>query len=89
MTRHVFQKVNVRWSKRLACPECGKTLARQKTFWQTVNPWNAWPDGTPRTYEEVYARCVEEAKAWALVPERCTSHDGVRQYGSVDLGGGS
>lgn len=88
MTRYTFEKVQIKWSKRLPCPECGKKLARSRTFMQTINPWNAHPDGTPRTYEEIRQNVIAEARAWALVPETCTAHDGVRQYGSVDVGGG-
>lgn len=49
---------------------------RAMTFMQTVNPWNAHPDGRPRTYEEIRANVIAEARAWALVPETCTAHDG-------------
>ena len=88
MTRYVFDRVQRRGTKKVACSECGKRLERSKTFEQTVNPWNAHPDGTPRTRDEIWARLGDEIAAWQTKPERCSLHDGYRQYGSVDVGGG-
>lgn len=89
MTRYVFDRVRRRATKRVVCPVCGKKLTRSKTFEQTVNPWNVNPDGTPRTEQEIWAALGIEAAEWQAQPETHTAcGPGVRQYGSVDVGGG-
>lgn len=77
MTRYVFEKVQRRASKRVKCSECGKALTRSKTFMQTLNPWNAHPDGTPRTEREIWDALGVEAQGWQSQPVRCTTCAGV------------
>lgn len=89
MTRYVFEKVERRGSKRVPCSECGKKLVRSKTFTQTINPWNAHPDGTPRTRSEIWEALGIKVAEWRREPEHCAAHEGVRQYGSVDVGCGT
>lgn len=43
---------------------CGRKLDRQRTFTQTINPFNRNPDGTPRNYRQVWASLGEECEAW-------------------------
>ena len=42
----------------------GKKRRRQKTFYQTVNPFNKNADGSVKTRAEVYAAVRAEARAW-------------------------
>lgn len=64
-----FERIE-RWAtKRVKCAGCGKSMERSKTFWQTLNPWNVHPDGTPRTREQIYDHLGYEIKAWRLQPE--------------------
>jgi hypothetical protein len=53
---------------------CGKLLRRQKTFQQTINPFNKNPDGTQKTGWEVLASVRRDADAWQKVPETCSDH---------------
>lgn len=38
---------------------------KQKTFSQTINPWNKKKDGTPKTRSEIFQELVKEAEVWA------------------------
>ncbi|MDR3464207.1 MAG: hypothetical protein P4L76_18035 [Beijerinckiaceae bacterium] len=42
----------------------GKKRRRQKTFYQTVNPFNKNADGSVKTRAEVYVAVKAEAHAW-------------------------
>jgi len=60
---YVFQRVSyvAHWDG--ACPVCHQPSHRQRTFAQTVSPFNRNPDGVPKTAREVYdAVKVEAAK---------------------------
>lgn len=49
------------------CPQCGKKVARSRTFEHTVNPFNCIGEGEtrrPKTWEEVAADVHAEADAW-------------------------
>lgn len=52
-----------------ACPGCGKTTTRSRTFINTVSPFNRHPDGRPRTAREVQQRVDALARDWAPDPE--------------------
>jgi hypothetical protein len=51
------------------CPGCGRKVRRQRTFTETVNPFNKinLPDGTsrPKTWQEVWRSVSEKAAAWS------------------------
>jgi hypothetical protein len=69
-----YERVPVTAVKRLPCPVCGKLLRRQRTFSETINPWNRNPDGTQKTSREVFASVSAKAEDWKSVPETCASH---------------
>lgn len=72
-----FEKV--KWSRtvHVDCPGCGKRRKVQRTFHQTINPYNKNSDGFPKTYSEVLASVKDEAYKWTpskdyeLYHERC------------------
>jgi uncharacterized C2H2 Zn-finger protein len=66
-----FQKVEWPDVKYVPCPDCGKTVRRKKTFWQTVNPLNKLPDGTVKDRRDILSELRVEADAWREVPEQC------------------
>jgi hypothetical protein len=66
-----FERVPMTVSKTVKCASCGKRLRRQRTFEQTINPWNRNAQGLPRTYEEILAALREKAAGWKLAPETC------------------
>lgn len=41
---------------------------QQKTFTQTLNPFNKAADGTPKTREQILAELREEAYQWQATP---------------------
>lgn len=82
-----FREVKLTRKVRVACAGgCGKKLARQQTFWQTLNPFNTNAEGQPKTSSEIYAELDAEADAWQPVATcpacvaaptyRCTFTDG-------------
>lgn len=67
-----YEPVTWQTSKRVACPDCGKKVRRQKTFSQTVSPFNKNAEGQPKTELEITAELREQAAKWENEPERCT-----------------
>lgn len=66
-----FRELSWQGRKNLPCPSCGKKVRRQRTFTQTLNPFNKI-GGRPKTSREIYAELREQAEAWEAVPVECT-----------------
>jgi predicted RNA-binding Zn-ribbon protein involved in translation (DUF1610 family) len=64
-----FEVVRHKAVKSLPCPVCGKRLRRQRTFEQTINPYNRNEDGTVKTRNEIRAELAAQAAEWARQPE--------------------
>lgn len=62
--RYVFREFKEQATRIGTCPVCGKDVRRQKTFVQTASPFNAHPDGRPKTEQEVYEAVRAQADAW-------------------------
>lgn len=63
-----FREVKLTRKVRVACAGgCGKKLARQQTFWQTLNPFNTNVAGQPKTAFEIGAELKDKADAWQPV----------------------
>lgn len=70
-----FEPVTLQTSKRLPCPDCGKKVRRQRTFEQTISPFNSnvKPGMTRRdAFEAISAALEEQAIEWGQQPETCT-----------------
>jgi hypothetical protein len=65
-----FDRVTFRATKSLPCPGCGRLTRRQKTFGQTLNPYNRTKLGLVKTREQIMAELRAEAARWQRVPER-------------------
>lgn len=65
-----FDKVEYQAFKVGQC-KCGKTRRRQKTFWQTQNPFNKNKKGKIKTRDEIYDELIKEAQAWGREPIIC------------------
>lgn len=72
MTVIRFEKVKLHGEKNHRCPGCGKKVRRQRTFWQTVSPFNRNAQGQPCTRQEVLEKVRKELTDWQAKPERCT-----------------
>lgn len=70
--RVTYDRVTRQVVKSLPCPKCGKKVRRQRTFGQTVNPFNCNDDGTVKTWAEVDKAVAAQASEWLNVPEVCT-----------------
>lgn len=72
MPTYRFREIKHQASKNLPCPACGKKLRRQRTFMQTLNPFNKNADGQPKTELEILRELNDQAKTWEAQPE---THD--------------
>lgn len=63
MGRITFEVVKYTATKRVRCPD-GRTRTRQRTFEQTINPFNKGADGAVKTRPEILEELRAEAAAW-------------------------
>ncbi len=61
--RITFREIKLTGHKTGICTTCGKKHKRQKTFSQTLNPFNKI-DGLPKTTSEIYSELGLEIKEW-------------------------
>lgn len=67
-----FQEVKLYGSKSVKCAGgCGRTLKRQRKFWQTLNPWNKTLAGEPKTITDIRIELQAEIAKWQKEPETC------------------
>lgn len=60
-----FDEVTYTEARKIRCFGCSKRLSRQRTFRQTVNPYNISPaTGEPKTRMEIRAELREESRRW-------------------------
>ena len=64
-----FEIVQLRSRKKVRCLVCHKPLARARTFWQSINPYNRDDDGYPKTREQIWDELQSQAAAWKQTPE--------------------
>ncbi|MFE0353647.1 hypothetical protein ACFW2I_09145 [Streptomyces nigra] len=69
MPTYRFHEVRHQASKNLPCLACGNKLRRQRTFSQTLNPFNKNADGQVKTELEIVRELVVEAADWEKEPE--------------------
>jgi hypothetical protein len=67
-----FREIKYQASKNLPCPGCGKKLRRQRTFGQTLNPFNKNADGQVKTELDIVRELHATAAEWETEPE---THD--------------
>jgi hypothetical protein len=68
-----FERIPMTVSKSVKCTGCGRRLRRQRTFGQTLNPWNRNAQGQPKTRQEILTALREQAGKWKQQPETCTA----------------
>lgn len=64
MTTYRFEEIKQKAQKRVPCDECGKKVNRQRTFSQTVNPFNKNADGDPKTEWEISEELRAQVTEW-------------------------
>lgn len=64
MTTYRFEEIKRQAKKRVPCETCGKKVTRQRTFSQTVNPFNKNADGDPKTEREISEELTAECHEW-------------------------
>jgi len=74
MTTYRFNEVSHMTRRRVTCVVCGKKFNRQRTFTNTINPFNKNAAGVPKTYSEVYADVSLMAARWEPEPD-CGKHE--------------
>jgi hypothetical protein len=50
--------------KRVSCRSCGKSFYRQRTFYQTINPFNKNAEGYPKSRSEIWTELKAESESW-------------------------
>lgn len=76
MPTYRFERVPWTAKKSVPCTVCGKKIRRQRTFEQTLNPFNKTTDGRVKTIKDIYPELRAKADAWRNEPE---THDACRQ----------
>lgn len=69
MPTYRFERVPLTATKSVRCTVCGKKIRRQRTFEQTINPFNKTADGQVKTYKHIYPELEAKATAWKAEPE--------------------
>jgi hypothetical protein len=69
MTTYRFTEYPLTEKKSVPCPVCGKKVRRQRTFSQTLNPFNKNADGSVKTVPDIYRALRVEADAWKAETE--------------------
>ena len=69
MVKIVFDSIKHTARKTVKCTVCGKPVQRQKTFYQTVNPFNKNSAGEVKTASEIFNELVHRGKEWSVQPD--------------------
>ncbi|WP_372344637.1 hypothetical protein [Streptomyces sp. KL116D] len=69
MPTYTFRKVPHQAAKSVPCTICGKKVRRQRTFFQTLNPFNKNDQGLPKTELEIVRELDAQATRWHAEPE--------------------
>ncbi len=64
MTTYRFEEIKQQARKRVPCDECGKKVTRQRTFSQTVNPFNKNADDDVKTEHEISEELTTQVAEW-------------------------
>ncbi len=69
-----FEKVTWKGRQRGNCRVCGKMTRREKTFSQTLNPFNKNKErDRPKTWREIEIEVRDEARAWSKETPICAT----------------
>lgn len=81
-TTYKFDKVTWTGSQYGSCQGCGKkAVRRQRTFAQTVSPFNRNPEtGRPKTYGQIQKEVMAQAREWGAQAPWCTECEGGEKW---------
>lgn len=69
-----FDKITRRFTKRVPCLKCKAPVSRQKTFFQTENPFNVHElTKLPKNRQQIHRELIETGEAWRRQPELCST----------------
>lgn len=71
-----FPEVALTGRKTCSCSVCGKTLRRQKKFWQTISTFNRTADGVPKSAAQIRLELQAAIEDWMTEPESCRGCEG-------------
>jgi hypothetical protein len=71
MTKIIFEIVKLRGIKNCKCELCNKSLRKQKTFSQTINPFNKNKKGWVKTKDEIINELKSLIETWKENKEFC------------------
>ncbi|WP_032914762.1 hypothetical protein [Streptomyces sp. NRRL B-11253] len=66
---HRFERIPLTAKKSVPCTGCGKKIRRQRTFEQTLTPFNKNADGAIKDYAVIYRELEAMAAKWQAEPE--------------------
>lgn len=69
MPTYRFTEYPLTARKSVPCTVCGKKVRRQRTFSQTLNPFNKNEDGSVKTVPDIYRELRVQADAWKTEAE--------------------
>lgn len=75
MYTDAYGEVKRQFARNNPCPDCGKKVRRQRTFSQTINPWNKTGEGADRhvkTRDEIWDELAASGAKWQAEPETCS-----------------
>jgi hypothetical protein len=70
-----FEEVKRQFTRSNPCPGCSRKVRRQRTFCQTINPWNQAGEGADRHVKsraEIWAELAEAGAKWQAEAETCS-----------------
>jgi hypothetical protein len=70
-----YEQVTRQFTRNSPCPGCGRKVRRQRTFSQTINPWNQAGDGADRhvkTRQEIQEELAAQGLAWQAGADPCS-----------------
>lgn len=69
-----YEPITLTGYKSIKCRICGKRLKRQRTFQQTLSPFNKNEKGETKTVAEIYKELQEKIDEWKGKDIACSTH---------------
>jgi hypothetical protein len=85
-TRITFDKIARTFVKTVRCSACRGPVRRQRSFYQTLNPFNVHAlTRKPKDREQIERELLETGAAWQREPELCSAcEEAAEDIGSTE-----